>query len=101
MSTETSKEMSATKQWGIGIILAILGQFLGLVWYASAYVSKVDTLQAEVTLNTQHITTLENNSPIIITRDQLNDILQVRDTRLNGIEKSVSRIEDKIDRIIK
>lgn len=78
----------------IGVFFAILVQTLGIVWYAGQ-------LDAQVTEQTQDIAELKENRAITLTRDQLNDILSGRDERISNIEKAVTRIETKLDRVIK
>lgn len=89
----TDREISATARWGIGIILALFIQTAGAIWWASDISSRVYQNEVE-------ITQLRNGASVILTREQLNDILGIRDTRLDNIESSIKRMEDKIDRIV-
>ena len=86
--------LTDTQRWGIALLLAILTQTLGIVWFASGLVKQVEQ-------NTAEISTLKSGATVYLTRQQLEDILGGRDQRLSNIEASVSRIETKIDKIVR
>lgn len=94
-NSETSrKEIAATVRWGVGIIIAIITQTVVIAWYFA---------QQDATLR-QHgmaIAKLESGTSVYINREQLNDLLGARDEKTANIERSLSRIESKLDKIIK
>lgn len=93
MSSYTEKEINTTRRWGIAISLTIITQTLGFVWYFA----QVDST---VTQNTRDIEKLQNGSSVYISREQLDDLLGARDEKTLNIEKSLLRIEGKLDKII-
>lgn len=88
---ETRK--SGTVNLSLSIIIAILIQTSGIVWWASQ-------VSAQVATNTDNITTIQDsltaNAAIVLTRQQLDDILGARDARLDNIEQQLDRIENKL-----
>ena len=94
MSPELEKkEIATTVRWGIGIILAIILQTITVAWYFA---------QQDATIQ-QHslaISKLESGTSVYISRDQLDDLLGARDEKTANIEKSLYRIESKLDKII-
>lgn len=87
------KEIATTVRWGAGIIVAIFIQSLGFAWYASQVVS-------EVNQNSRDIQELQTRTSVYINREQLDDLLGARDEKTANIEKSLIRIEGKLDRVI-
>lgn len=92
-SSNTKKEIATTVRWGVGIILAIFIQSLGFAWYAAQVV-------AEVSQNTSDIKDLQTRTSVYINREQLDDLLGARDEKTANIERSLSRIESKLDKVI-
>lgn len=93
----TAKEMSATARWGFGILIALFIQTGGFIWWQSSWQA---TTTAQINQNAKDINSLKQGAAVILTREQLDDILQSRDIRLDNIEKSMTRIEQKIDRMV-
>lgn len=87
------KEIATTIRWGIGIILTILCQSAAFVWY-------IAHLDSVVTQHTEAIAKLESGTSVYISRDQLDDLLGARDEKTANIEKSLLRIESKLDKVI-
>jgi hypothetical protein len=89
-------EISATRRWAIGIILTILIQTAGGVWYIASVVAQVQS-------NTYRIQRIEHDMErsvaIIVNRSQLEDILGVRDQRLHNLEQGMGRIERTLERL--
>lgn len=83
--------LTETQRWGLGIVILLLGQICGTVWYASSLAAQVDQ-------NTREIAALKTNAVAFITRSQLEDVLGGRDQRLTNIEAGVTRLEAKFDR---
>ena len=88
---QVDREISNTSRWAIGLMLTIVLQSATIVWWASQ-------LNAKVEENAGDIAELKNGALLLISRDQLNDILRVRDTRLDTLTQSMQRIEQKLDR---
>lgn len=93
MSESTKAEINTTRRWGIGIFLAIVTQSVAVIWYFA----HVDSAVAQ---NTKDIQELQNGSSVYISREQLNDLLGARDEKTLNIEKSLLRIELKLDKVI-
>lgn len=96
MNTQVDREISATARWGIGILIALAMQSGGMIYWFSAWSARTD---ASIDKNAQDIAELKKGAAVILTREQLDDVLLSRDTRLDNIEKSVGRIEVKLDRL--
>lgn len=96
MQKDVDREVDTTKRWSIGIIITIVVQTIGIAWWAAS-------LNAQVAENSKDIdmlqTQLANSSALILSREQIDDILLVRDTKIESIEQAVKRIEIKLDRI--
>lgn len=88
------KENKTTKTWGASIIITIVLQTFGFIWY-------VAQLDAEIKQHTLQIRELKDNTNILISREQLNDLLGGRDQKISNIESAISRIERKIDQVIR
>ena len=89
-----------------GIIDSRISKFLTrivLTFAGGAIIVAVSwgALFVKVNRNTEDISALSNTANVSISRDQLDDILGSRDQRLTNIEASISRIETKLDRVIK
>lgn len=97
---EMRKNRDTTRKWAVGIIITISIWCIGILWKASALVEQVKQNTEDITRQGKEIDELKNGVSIIITRDQLDDILLVRDTRLDNFEKSMGKIEAKLDRIL-
>ena len=96
LQRETAKEIDATAKWGKIISAGLVIQFFGFVWYAAQ-------LDAQVKQNAADIATLserlDSSYSVSISREQLEDILGSRDAKLDSLETTVARIEQKIDRL--
>lgn len=90
---DTRTEINTTVRWGIGIILAIFAQTGAGIWYFSQ-------LDATVEQHSTDIKNLQSGTSVYISRDQLDDLLGARDEKTANIEKSLLRIEGKLDRIL-
>lgn len=97
---ELKKNRDTTRKWAIGIIITVSIWCVGILWKASAIVEQVQQNTEDIARQSREIDELKNGVSIIITRDQLDDILLVRDTRLDNFEKSMGKIELKLDRIL-
>lgn len=87
------KEITTTIRWALYIIIAIVLQTIAVAWYFA---------QQDATIR-QHslaISKLESGSSVYISREQLDDLLGARDEKTANIEKSLLRIEGKLDKII-
>lgn len=89
---QINKEVNATIRWSVGILITLFLQTATAVWWASGISKQVEQNKAE-------IASLRSGAAVILTRDQLDDILGVRDARLDNIESSIRRVEAKLDRI--
>lgn len=87
------KEIATTVRWGIGIILAIVVQTITVAWYFA----KQDATIQQHSISIQK---LENGTNVYINREQLNDLLGARDEKTANIEKTLIRIEGKLDEVI-
>jgi len=70
---------------------------LSMVAFAVAWgslVTKVDT-------NTENIKELQQGSLAYLTRQQVDDLLGVRDEKLSNIESGIMRLEKKLDNLFK
>lgn len=85
-------EVKTTIRWSASIIIFLVIQTAGAIWWAS-------NTNAQVLQNTRDINDLQNTNAVYLDRNQLNDILGARDQRIENIEKAVNRIEQKLDRI--
>lgn len=92
----TNKEISTTTRWGIGIIIAIISQSMAFVWFLSDLNSKAVETDKIARMNAQSIASLQQGASVILTREQLDDILSSRDARLDNIERALVRIEGKL-----
>lgn len=96
LKQQTDKEIRATGFWGKIITGGLVVQLLSFGWYAAHQ-------DAQVKQNTADIAELarrfDNSVSISISREQLEDILGSRDTKLENVEQAISRIEQKIDRL--
>jgi predicted RND superfamily exporter protein len=90
MSEET--EIKTTKNWSASIMITIVLQTLGFVWYAAQ-------LDQQVKQHTAQIAELKSDTGVLISREQLNDLLGGRDQKITNIESALIRIEKKIDGI--
>lgn len=90
------REISATTRWGIGIIITILFQSAGIVWFVAGLNAKAIETEKLAKENAVSIKSLQQGASVIMTRQQLDDILSPRDTRLDNIEKTLIRIESKL-----
>ena len=92
----SEKEIRNTTWWGRGISLALVVQAAAIIWYGAQ-------LDAQVKQNTEDIaslsTRLDSNVSISISREQLQDILGTRDTKLDTLEQAIRRVEQKIDQL--
>ena len=99
-----NKEISATKRWGIIIVFGLLTQTGGMIYWFSSWSTQVRLTQEQqavvISANTSAIEQLKTNAPVVITREQLNDILASRDARIDDIDTSMTRIETKLDTLI-
>jgi len=94
MTDENSKkEVATTVRWGVGIILTIFIQTMTFVWYFA----QIDSL---VKQHTVQILELKNGTSVYISREQLDDLLGSRDEKTANIEKTLIRIEGKLDKIL-
>lgn len=93
-SDTSRKEIATTVRWGVGIIIAIISQTVIIAWY---FAQQDSTLRQ----HTIAISKLESGTNVYINREQLNDLLGARDEKTANIERSLSRIESKLDKIIK
>lgn len=91
--TTQQNEIGTTRRWGIGIMMMLLTQAVAVVWYLAG----VDSVVAQ---NTRDIQELQNGSSVYISRDQLDDLLGARDEKTSNIEKTLIRIETKLDKVI-
>lgn len=94
MTPDAKKEISTTVRWGVGIILTILVQTIGFVWYLSQRDALLDQ-------HTQDIAELQSGTSIYISRSQLDDILGGTQVEIKGLKDSLLRIETKLDRVIR
>lgn len=92
-SDESKKEVNTTIRWGAGIIITIILQTFGVIWYFAQ-------MDALLNQHTTDITDLQNGSSIYISREQLNDILSGYQTEVKGVNARLERIELKLDRIL-
>ena len=83
-----------TRKWGAGIIITILLQTLMFVWWSATTVAD---LKSATQRNAEDIAILQSNMPAL-TRQNVEDLLLVRDTRIDSIQSTVGRLEQKIDR---
>lgn len=100
MATENSdtpstqiKVAGITLNLPVVTIIAIILQTVTVAWYFA---------QQDATIR-QHgieIAKLQSGVSVYISRDQLNDLLGARDEKTANIERSLSRIEGKLDKII-
>lgn len=90
------REISHTTRWGIGIVLTILIQFGAIVWSGAKLDAQVQQNKTDIE---QLSSRLDQGAAISISREQLDDILGSRDTQLEALERAVTRIEQKIDRL--
>jgi len=94
MTGEQSREWHLDRKFSIGLLLAIIGQTGGAIWWAATVSSTVAELRAtdqkhEVTL--QSLTTgRESNANRITTLE----------ATVTGIGTHLDRIENKLDRLI-
>ena len=94
MSPELEKkEIATTVRWGIGIIVAIIMQTITVAWYFAQQ-------DATIQQHTSAISKLENSTSFYISREQLDDLLGARDEKTANIERSLNRIESKLDKVI-
>jgi len=75
-------------------VLAILIQTVALVWFAA-------TLNAQVQQQDAAIKELKDSQVVPLTRQQLDDILLTRDTRIGNIETALTRIESSLNQALK
>lgn len=90
------REISATTRWGIGIIITIIIQSAGAIWFIAGLNAKTIETAKIAGQNSEAIKSLQQGASVILTRDQLDDILGSRDARLDSIEKTLVRIESKL-----
>lgn len=79
-----------TSVWSLAVIITIVIQTSGIIWWASG-------LNSTVAQHTLEIKALQSEVPPL-SRQTVEDLLLVRDTRIDNIEESVDSIEEKIDR---
>ncbi|MDQ0316394.1 hypothetical protein [Amorphus orientalis] len=83
-------------RWERFITFALIAQTVAAIWYAAQ-------LDAQVKQNAADIATLserlDSSYSVSISREQLEDILGSRDAKLDSLETTVARIEQKIDRL--
>ncbi|MBX4216150.1 hypothetical protein KW797_04345 [Candidatus Parcubacteria bacterium] len=82
-----------TRTFGAGIIIALAVQTATIIWWAAQ-------VSAQVQANTDDILSIKsqivNTAAVILTREQLQDILGARDARMDSIQDQLNRIERKI-----
>lgn len=88
------KDTNLTLRVGATMVIALLVQTAGVVWWAATVDAKIDTNEQAISSLSARI---EKADGIIISREQLEDILGVRDQRLDRLEKTTQNIEHKID----
>ena len=81
------------KKFDMGIVIAIIGQTVGIVWWAA-------TVQANNTQNNVALAELkervEATQAVVIPREQLNDILKVRDDQISGVKNDISELRMEV-----
>lgn len=93
------REISATTRWGVGIIITIILQSAGVVWFIAGLNAKAIETERIARENSVSIKSLQQGASVIMTRDQLNDILGSRDARLDNIEKRQEYMQNTLNRI--
>ena len=78
---------------GLGIICAIVLQTVAVAWYFAQQ-------DATIRQHSEAIAKLESGTSVYISRDQLDDLLGARDEKTANIEKTLIRIELKLDKIV-
>ena len=99
-----NKEISATRRWAIGIIIALTIQSFSVVWGAAI-------LYANVQRNSEDIAEVKDKTDqaasALLTRQEVGDILNSRDSEIQAIRDElrdfkeevragIKRIEDKL-----
>ena len=101
-NNQVDREISATSKWAIGILLGLALQTGGFVWWFSSWSANVDSQLIETRkiaeANQSDVSALKQGASVILSREQLDDILSSRDIRITNIERTVERIEKKLDR---
>lgn len=87
-----SSERSVVVKWNAAILITLVIYGITTIWWLAK-------LDARVEQHAVEINEIKQGSSVLISREQLTDLLSGRDERLSGIEKSVTRIEQKIDQI--
>lgn len=87
---------NTTRSWGVGIIVTIVIQTALGIWF---FATTVADLKSQTERNSSDIAKLQTGIPPL-TRENVEDLLLVRDTRIDNIEKTQSRMESKLDRVL-
>ena len=96
LERNTQREISTTTRWGVGIMLTILIQSGTAIWFLSGLNSQSNQNALVAQENSISIKNLQQGAAVILTREQLDDILSSRDIRLDNIETTLKRIESKL-----
>lgn len=96
MSVTEQKEIRLAKNTALTLIILLVSNIGGSAWYLAQ-------LSSSVQQNTATIAQLEidlsNTSSVNISRQQLEDILSLRDEQIANLQQSLQRIESKLDRM--
>ncbi len=79
--------------WNAAIILTLIVYGVGFTWYLAKLDAKVDQTIGD-------INKLQSTSSVLISRDQLEDILGGRDEKIDNIENKLVSIEEKLDEVL-
>jgi hypothetical protein len=92
-----NKEITNTTRWGVGLLIGLLIQTAGMVWWAAQLDAQVESNTADIqSLDTK----LDNSAAVTISREQIEDLLGARDQRLKNVEDTTQRIERKLDLLL-
>lgn len=78
-----TREISTTKRWAIGIIIIIVVQTAAFIWAAALAFAQVEQ-------NKTDIGTLKNSASVILSRENVEDILSGRDEKIEALKDELS-----------
>lgn len=93
-----TREVVVTTKWSMTIIIFLVAQTAAAIWWASGIDSRVTTDHITIGTIDAKVETLSKSS---INRDQLADILALRDQQITSVIAAVGRLEGKIDQLKK
>lgn len=85
-----TKEIKETRIWGASMLIFLVMQTATAIWWASS-------INAQVAQNQKDIEAVKGDTVLFLDRQQVEDILGARDTRLESIEQSLVRIERRLN----